>query len=767
MKRWVVLLGCVAGLAGVSTAQGPLAIAVRGQAAGHVIVRPAAASPSQVYAAEELQKFVGQLTGVTLAIQTDEGALPERAVLLGNTRHTDAVLGAPADVGALGDDGFRLVTRGNHLLVLGGPVRGTLYGVYEVLERFGGCRWYASWHSVIPSLDRLEVPALDEAQRPAFALREPYWFDMFKGDFAARNKVNGNAPSLTERHGGKIRFGGGMFVHTFEKLCPSEEFFDTHPEYFSEIGGTRVKAHTQLCLTNPDVLRIVTERTLAAIRKDPGAKLFSVSQNDWYNGCTCANCKAIDDREGTQAGSLIAFVNKVAAAVEREFPDVWIETLAYQYTRTPPKTVRPRRNVVPRLCTIECDFSHALDVSAFKQNRKFVEDINGWSALTDKLYIWDYVTDFRNYIGPFPNINALQGNVRFFKANNVVGLFEQGAYQGRHGEFAELKAWLLAKWLWNPDLPQDALVSDFLNGYYGAAAPFVRQYIDKLHAQYTDPENTPLSIFVDVMNLNLADGFLPEALALWQQAEAAVKGSPAHLYNVRMSAIPALFAHLARNFGAAEIKVWCMANPRDRLNADAQRTAQDLLSRLDEAKDIRLSEPPEHHDSILRGWKSLANPNIPERGQTKALIGHDLLTLSRRGEWGDTVPDPLATGDTALKLFNTHYEWCATLHMRHVAFDPGKRYKIRARLRFDKIPGKEGKAVWAGVYDTKAKKSNGDISRTTTQVSEDYAWYDIAEFTPNTDQYFWIGPGMFDKAKGETSAINALYIDQIELSVAP
>ena len=762
MRRWITLLfimvGHICGLAQV--------IATRGQAGGYVIVRAAAASPSQVYAAEELQNFIGQLTGVTLAIQTADQPLPKQAILLGNTKYTETVLGGAPDWNALGDDGFRLVSRGGHLLILGSSVRGTLYGVYEVLERFGKCRWYASWHSVVPTLDKLEIPAsLDETQLPAFALREPFWFNMFDGDFAARSKVNGNAMRLIEKHGGKIRFGGGLFVHTFERLCPSTEFFGTHPEYFSEIKGKRINDHTQLCLTNPDVLKIVTERLLERIRKDPTAKLFSVSQNDWYNGCTCEKCKAIDDREGTQAGSLIAFVNKVAEVVEKEFPNVWIETLAYQYTRTPPKTVRPRHNVVPRLCTIECDFSLPLDKSPYKQNRKFVEDIKGWSAITDKLYIWDYTTNFRNYIGPFPNINALQGNVRFFKANHVVGLFEQGAYEGRHGDFAELKAWLLAKWLWNPDLPQEPLVTEFLNGYYGAAAPFVRQYIDLMHTQYTDPGNKPLTIFIDIKNLNLTDDFLPKALSLWEQAEAAVKDSPAHLYNVRMGAVSVLFAQLARMPDTAEIKVWCTEHPKQRLNGAAQRLAQELLSRFDEAKDLHLAEYTQQHADILRNWKTLANPNVPEQGQTKVLVGHEVLNLSRRGTWGDTVADPLTESGTAMKLFNTHYEWCATLHFRNVAFDPDMRYKLRARLRFDKIPGKDGVAVWAGVYDEKERKDCGSISRRTGDVSETYEWYDIAEFVPNADRYFWIGPGMFDKAKGETSAINALYIDKLELSI--
>ncbi len=496
MKAYLLILG-IALLSGSLAAQ-DLIIANRGQTAACSIVRPVHASPSQLHAATELQRFTEKMTGVALPIITDDLPLPACAILLGNTRYTEQVLGAPEDLAALGDEGFRLVCRPPYMMILGSPVRGTLYGVYEMLERHGGCRWYSSWHSVIPSLDTWSLPAFDETQRPAFAMREPYWFDMFDGDFAARNKVNGNSMRLGDQHGGKIRFGSGFFVHTFNTLCPPEEYFATHPEYFSEIDGKRVKDNSQLCLTNPEVLKIVTERLLASIRKDPGAKLFSVSQNDWYNYCTCPNCKALDDREGSPAGTMITFVNQVAEAVEKEFPDIWIETLAYQYTRKPPKTVRPRHNVVPRLCTIECDFSKSLDSSKFNQNRKFANEIRAWSAMTDKLYIWDYTTNFHHYIGLFPNVLALQGNVQFFRDHHVVGLFEQGAYQGRHADFAELKAWLLAKWLWNPDLAIEPLLDDFFHGYYGAAAPLVRRYFDELHSFYNVPTTKPLRIFDDV-----------------------------------------------------------------------------------------------------------------------------------------------------------------------------------------------------------------------------------------------------------------------------
>jgi hypothetical protein len=571
------------------------------------------------------------MTGVKLPIITDEAPLPESAILIGDTRHTARILGSPVDLEALGEDGFRLVCRPPYLLMIGGPVRGTLYGVYETLEQFGGCRWYSSWHSVIPELDEWRIAAVDQTHRPAFRMREPFWYDMFDGDLAARNKANGNAMRLGDQQGGKVRFGGGLFVHTFNTLCPPEEFFATNPEYFSEIDGRRVKDRSQLCLTNPDVLRIVTERLRERIRQDPSAKLFSVSQNDWYNFCTCPACKAIDDREGSHAGTMIAFVNQVAEAVEKEFPDVWIETLAYQYTRKPPKTVRPRHNVVPRLCTIECDFSHSLDRSAFGENQKFVEDIRGWSAMTDKLYLWDYTTNFRNYIGAFPNVLALQGNVKFFRDHRVVGLFEQGAYQGRHGDFAELKAWLLAKWLWDPNLPAESLLADFFSGYYGAAAPLVRRYFDELHTFYNDPATKPLRIFDDVKNQVIPDSFYARAHQLWEQAESAVKDSPAHLYNVRMGGIPVLYARLMRMPAFEEIKVWVTQNPQ-RYDPPAERRAlaAELLARFHEAKDIVISENREHHLSTLAQWASWTNP-VPAAAAAArhAVVEDHVISLSR------------------------------------------------------------------------------------------------------------------------------------------
>lgn len=766
MKQYLLAASVIA--TAVSASPEPIVLAERGLTAEYSIVIPADASPTHRQAAEELRDFTEKATGVALPVVTAEGvsALPRKAIVLeveGQKPEGLKVKGRMAE--RLNVEAFRLHAEGERLHVTGGGESGVLYGVYELLERFAGCRWYASWHTVVPKRDRFEVPAdMDETHSPAFAMREPFWFDVrMHPEFAARLRVNSHqyGGRTDARYGGDPwRFGGGLpSAHTFEKLLPPGEYFDAHPEYFSLSGGRRLREKGQLCLTNPDVLRIVTSNLLGRIRHDPGAMFYSVSQNDCNGWCECPSCKAVDDEEGSHSGTLVRFVNAVAEAVEAEFPDAIIETLAYGYTTRPPRKTRLRHNVVPCLCSIGCDFSRPIDESPFAANAAFRECIEGWGSICDFLYVWDYTTDFANYPAPWANVYSLQGNIRFFRRNNVMALFAQGAYQGRHADFAELKAWLLAKWMWDPDLPMGPLLDDFFAGYYGAGAPFVREYFEKLHRLQRDHSRStghPLLIFDSVANPALDDGFLAEASELWRKAEAATAGDPATSYNVRMGAFSVDYARMERGFKLLDLTRGGGAMPP----SEAQALAHSLLGRMDEARNIRLAETP--RDDIVLRWRSIAEA---PRGLTPADRGEleeSAIGILAPGRWGEFVEDPAAGDGKALKLFNTHYEWCVQFPLLRVAFEPGAKYRVRARIRVDSW--RDGAAFSAGVYDMDEHKSRGQVSLTTSQTPCGYAWYDILEWVPKGSEYLWIAPGTFgDDGK---SSINAVYIDKVEFARA-
>lgn len=196
-------------------------------------------------------------------------------------------------------------------------------------------------------------------------------------------------------------------------------------------------------------------------------------------------------------GSLLRFVNAVADAIAEEFPPQadsgrrYIDTLAYRYTRTAPSITRPRDNVIIRLCSIECCFSHPIDRCSVVyrspgigvvDNAAFVRDMEAWSRIAPNLHIWDYVTNFHYYLAPHANIHVFAGNMRYFARNHTIGVYPEGAPDVRGSDMAELKAYLLAKLQWDLDYDVETGMDEFVRAYCGAGAGPILRYIRELNA---------------------------------------------------------------------------------------------------------------------------------------------------------------------------------------------------------------------------------------------------------------------------------------------
>ena len=115
----------------------------------------------------------------------------------------------------------------------------------------------------------------------------------------------------------------------------------------------------------------MAERAKKWLLDCPDCQIISITQNDWAGACECPDCKALDEAEGSHSGTMLSFANYLAEKIEPEFPNVAVDTFAYQYTRKPPKTIRPRPNVIVRLCSIECCFAHPLEICPSSENHRF------------------------------------------------------------------------------------------------------------------------------------------------------------------------------------------------------------------------------------------------------------------------------------------------------------------------------------------------------------------------------------------------------------
>ncbi|MBL8210257.1 MAG: DUF4838 domain-containing protein [Bryobacterales bacterium] len=504
------------------------------------IALAAEASPSEQHAASELRRFLREMSGAELPIVTAAGVpLKGNLILLGDSsalRDVDHNL-RPA---AFGAEGFVLRTSGPHLIIAGGRQRGTLYGVYTFLDKLG-CRWFTPEVSRIPKRPTIRIDALAETHKPAFEYREPFFTEAWDRDWAARNRTNGDHTRLDDTVGGKLKYY--PFVHSFYELLPPDKYFADHPEYYSLIDGKRRHERGQLCLTSAAVLRIAIERVEQWIKEHPDVTIFSVSQNDWEGWCECDRCRRVEQEEGGQhSGPILRFVNAVAEDIGRRHPGKLIDTLAYWYTENPPAKARPAPNVRIRLCPIGICTSHSF--AKCPRSAYFYKNLQAWSKITNQLYIWHYNTNFAHYQLPFPDFEELAADIPIYKRQGVVGLFMQGAYPtGGGGEQSELRAYVLARQLWDASTDVNRTVDEFLEGVYGtAAAKPIREYYDLLHQQMRPPDRH-LSIF---QVPDYSPGFRRQAVALFDKAEAAAPDE-ATRRRVRKARLPIEYYNLIRD----------------------------------------------------------------------------------------------------------------------------------------------------------------------------------------------------------------------------
>jgi hypothetical protein len=424
------------------------------------------------------------------------------------------------------DEGFTIKTAGNNLTFESKTGKGLQNAVYTFLENYLGCRCYAEDAIVIPRKKDIAIKPFSLTENPSFHFRAAHYYEATNVSYNKWHKLSNN-PRQEGQKSWPISNDWGLWVHTLHRLVPPEKYFKEHPEYYALRNGQRLT--DQLCLTNPDVLRITIESLQDEISKNPTARYWSVSQMDNYNFCQCEHCREIDSMEGSNAGSMIWFVNQVA----KHFPDKVISTLAYQYSRKAPRHIRPEKNVNIMLCTIECDRSKPIESETSEGG--FHNDLKNWAALTDNILIWDYVINFSHLVGPFPNWQVLGPNINLFNKYHVGMLFEQG-YRGSSGELNELRCYILSKLMWNAKLNVDSLITDFTDGYYGAAGKYVREYID---LQTTELNKSGRALTLYEPPAVHAKGYMsPENLdryfSILYKAKEAVKGNDILDHRVEM-----------------------------------------------------------------------------------------------------------------------------------------------------------------------------------------------------------------------------------------
>ena len=397
-------------------------------------------------------------------------------------------------------DGFIIKSVGTNLTIAAANDRGVLFGVFYFLDHYLGCKFLAVDYEYIPHFMRKNLGAINDKQEPRFTYREIFFQEGDDPVFAFKSLLNGHLGHRTFKDPAEDIYTKAINTHTFISSSLIDEQYECSGQFDFADKNVKINALNSLDekLSFLDINRY---------------KYVMLEHED--RGSFCTNGL----KEGESPSKIfLEYARYLAQSMAHKYPQDMFFYQAYLWSReVPKKAKRLPANLGVQFAGIEADFSKPLRSN---ENRTIWNDLISWGKLTDHVVIWHYSVNFGGYMFPYPNLYALDRDIKDLASLPFVkGLFLQGSYGTAGGDLANLRLWVYAKLLWNPEHNVDDLISEFCTYYYGAASSDIEEYIRKL-SKFINSSGDKLSLktsidakYLSSQNLNTLDGILSNGLA--------------------------------------------------------------------------------------------------------------------------------------------------------------------------------------------------------------------------------------------------------------
>lgn len=632
-----------------------------GGATEYSIAVAAQPTAAESFAAQELAEFLKKATGATFPVVKEADLKGGKALYVGQTEFARQ---QKIDFTALKAEEWVIRDADGSMILSGGRPRGTLYGVYEFLEKVVGVRFLSNNNEFIPAKQELSIPGdLKIQAMPTFQRREIFMLGGGGGQgqwplFQVRRKLNGNN-NEDPRYGFNLRIGSPRFTHTHQDY--TQNFPADHPEYFAllENGGRAANGSDgQVCLTNAEVRSLFVAKlreyikqdrqaVLAAGKGEPPPTIYSLELNDNSHKCVCPGCMALARKYGAYSGVVIDFTNAIAENIAKDYPEIVIKQAAYTFHMDAPKDIRPRDNVIIYMALLGAEFNtpplrDTLRGITNPVNAKPRAYLESWAATGSALGTHDYATPWNQpYLWPHTSIHGLAQTIKLYHRCNMKHYFvEDELFGSRIHNFVDLQFYLTAKLLQAPTQDEQPIIDEFMALYYGPAAPAMQKllaYIEKRQ----DEESGPLSVVPPDVRKYFDAEFFIQADAMISEAERLAADNPTRLANIRQERV---------GFDEASLYLWERLNRQKPL--PFKRDA--VLARLEQGYQAAYrkyggwGEAMKKDDTVrLEYLKNM--PSVPEQFAGKNIVDVagprlDLGSGGGRG-YAKVVEDPdAATG---------------------------------------------------------------------------------------------------------------------------
>jgi hypothetical protein len=504
---------CLLAVAAQAESESKLKLVTDGKSNYRIYQEPASATLPEKTAAEELKTFLKKVTKADFAVtSTPEG----RFISVGRNAKAERFIGKQV-IEALGEEEFIIKSSPDgNIYIVGGRPRGTLYGVFHLLDNLTGIKWLTYDYTFIPEKPDLSFPALDIREKPAFKqryinmcsrhpfpvedslwkYRNRYNYTAYQSDWYQNRLAANKVPKLkSEEYGINLDYSLPSFCHTMPRLVPAKKYFKQHPEWWEEINGKRVNcgAHSAMCMSNKELIKETAQNAIKYIEKRPNCKYVSISEADTIKEyCQCPKCRELIKKYGAKSGLLLNFVNQVAEIIHKKYPDMLVTTLAYIHSEKPPIKIKAGKNILIRLCMWKPYQNLPYNNPLNKPGVQYFSLIKKWRQVSPLVGIWDYVTAYFDNFIPHANLQTMVPNLKaFHDAGIEYFLAEADHNEGnyRSGESAA-RIYLISRGLWNPNASTQELLKEFTTAYFGpkAGAEVLKywnfQYQTNLDAKY-------------------------------------------------------------------------------------------------------------------------------------------------------------------------------------------------------------------------------------------------------------------------------------------
>ena len=572
----------------------------------------------------------------------------------------------PADKAAIGGwDGYAVRWKDGFVYIVSPQPRGCLFGVYDFLERNSDIIWARpdeECGTIYSRTKTFEIREADFVEVPKFQMRgwwfcgpqrhaaSEYWHARVRCNFGCCNQ---KFPDVVRR---AIECGfmiGGAAGHNLPEFIP-DGMFDTHPEYFAEIGGARRrdKNKTQFCFSNMDGAAVVGSNAVAAI----GRKLakmkseFGVAFDHWalkqadnQRLCECAACQADIPLGGGRfsrrgdgnfrSNQIFRYLNKSVEVIEKAYPDMRVDTFAYQFSAPPPDIkVHDKFNVA--FCPFIKNDRFAVTNEV---NAKWAERAEKWSKATKNVMwreYWGCASSYprQNSIVAAKDLEWINSHLGFTRVYSETvpdldnrGAKAKGSDYRRRWDASAMEHWVISRLMWNPYVPVERLRKEYVSRTYRkAAAPMRRFYALIAKTWFSDavPSNYCDDPYGSAARYMVGAGIAKELLSLLDEAAELAKDD-----------VPAVGRLLARQKAHFADLVENAGSPEEPLTVP-------LVTDGDWSKAAVV-------DGFVKVGRGRGKDPVPVSKGTRVLVCHDMKNLKVKFVCSDPNPDKLEARDPA------------------------------------------------------------------------------------------------------------------------